>query len=278
MSSSQFAPVEHLERMLSLDNAFSAEELLAWADPAGTRGRGRGLPVRAEGGRAGDQPGLRARPAGARRDPWRRPDRRGRDTERAHHRRHPGPADRLRRAGARPDRGARRGVLPADRVRRAERRRWSPRARRHTPTRATPRPARCGRRIRGSPARASCRWSCTGWAGSRVARGCSPVRAGTSCCADWGLPVSARARVLAGLAEVSEFIAYYGEHRHDVEHEIDGVVVKVDSLAQQRAAGLHQPRAAVGDRVQVPARRGEHQAAGHPGQRRPDRPGHPVRR
>jgi DNA ligase (NAD+) len=53
----------------------------------------------------------------------------------------------------------------------------------------------------------------------------------------WGLPVSDRARVLATLAEVTDFIGYYGEHRHDVEHEIDGVVVKVDSLAQQRRLG-----------------------------------------
>ena len=30
---------------------------------------------------------------------------------------------------------------------------------------------------------------------------------------------------------VQEFVAYHGEHRHDVEHEIDGIVVKVDELA-----------------------------------------------
>jgi DNA ligase (NAD+) len=53
----------------------------------------------------------------------------------------------------------------------------------------------------------------------------------------WGLPVSSRAKVVASLAEVSDFISYYGEHRHDVEHEIDGVVVKVDSLSQQRQLG-----------------------------------------
>ncbi len=37
--------------------------------------------------------------------------------------------------------------------------------------------------------------------------------------------------------EVDDFIAYYGEHRHDVEHEIDGVVVKVDEIALQRRLG-----------------------------------------
>jgi DNA ligase (NAD+) len=53
----------------------------------------------------------------------------------------------------------------------------------------------------------------------------------------WGLPTSERAKVVGSLAEVSDYIAYYGEHRHDVEHEIDGVVVKVNSLAQQRQLG-----------------------------------------
>ncbi len=44
-------------------------------------------------------------------------------------------------------------------------------------------------------------------------------------------------RVVPDLAGVQEFIEYYGEHRHDVEHEIDGVVVKVDELALQRRLG-----------------------------------------
>jgi DNA ligase (NAD+) len=53
----------------------------------------------------------------------------------------------------------------------------------------------------------------------------------------WGLPTSDRARVVDGLAAVQEFIDFYGEHRHDVEHEIDGVVVKVDDLATQGRLG-----------------------------------------
>jgi DNA ligase (NAD+) len=55
--------------------------------------------------------------------------------------------------------------------------------------------------------------------------------------AAWGLPVSDRTRVHRTLDEVTEFIAYYDEHRHDVEHEIDGVVVKVDAIADQRDLG-----------------------------------------
>ncbi|MEU4195818.1 NAD-dependent DNA ligase LigA [Kribbella sp. NPDC026611] len=53
----------------------------------------------------------------------------------------------------------------------------------------------------------------------------------------WGLPVSGRARRVGTLAEVNEFIAYYGENRHSVDHEIDGVVVKVDEVDLQRALG-----------------------------------------
>ena len=53
----------------------------------------------------------------------------------------------------------------------------------------------------------------------------------------WGLPTSERAKVVTSLAGVREFINYYGEHRHDVEHEIDGVVIKVDELAVQDRLG-----------------------------------------
>lgn len=53
----------------------------------------------------------------------------------------------------------------------------------------------------------------------------------------WGLPTSDRAKVVPDLAGVEEFIAYYGEHRHDVIHEIDGVVVKVDQVDRQRRLG-----------------------------------------
>jgi DNA ligase (NAD+) len=54
---------------------------------------------------------------------------------------------------------------------------------------------------------------------------------------DWGLPTSDRAKVVDGLPGVQDFIDYYREHRHAVEHEIDGVVVKVDDLSLQRRLG-----------------------------------------
>ena len=53
----------------------------------------------------------------------------------------------------------------------------------------------------------------------------------------WGLPVSDRTRVVSDLGQIEEFVDYYGEHRHDVEHEIDGVVVKVDQVELQRMLG-----------------------------------------
>jgi DNA ligase (NAD+) len=53
----------------------------------------------------------------------------------------------------------------------------------------------------------------------------------------WGLPTSDRVKVVQGLKKVEEFVEHYGEHRHDVEHEIDGVVVKVDDVSLQRRLG-----------------------------------------
>ena len=53
----------------------------------------------------------------------------------------------------------------------------------------------------------------------------------------WGLPVSDRIQVVPDLAVVHDYIAYYAEHRHDPPYEIDGVVVKIDRLDQQRALG-----------------------------------------
>lgn len=53
----------------------------------------------------------------------------------------------------------------------------------------------------------------------------------------WGLPVSEHTTRAVGLAAVGERIEYWGQRRHQIEHEIDGVVVKVDDFAQQRRLG-----------------------------------------
>ncbi len=54
---------------------------------------------------------------------------------------------------------------------------------------------------------------------------------------DWGLPTSSAAKVETHVDGVVDFVEYYGAHRHDVEHEIDGVVVKVDELDLHRELG-----------------------------------------
>jgi DNA ligase (NAD+) len=54
---------------------------------------------------------------------------------------------------------------------------------------------------------------------------------------EWGLPVSDQLRVLDSVDDVLAFIVYTGEHRHDNAHDIDGVVVKVDEVSVQRQLG-----------------------------------------
>ncbi|WP_237573103.1 NAD-dependent DNA ligase LigA [Mycolicibacterium lacusdiani] len=53
----------------------------------------------------------------------------------------------------------------------------------------------------------------------------------------WGLPVSTHTTRVKGVAAAAEQVTYWGEHRHDVEHEIDGLVVKVDDVSLQRRLG-----------------------------------------
>lgn len=55
--------------------------------------------------------------------------------------------------------------------------------------------------------------------------------------ATWGLPTSKHTKVHPSLEDVIAYIEYYNEHRHDVEHEIDGVVVKVDAIVDQTKLG-----------------------------------------
>ncbi|MGM0929725.1 MAG: NAD-dependent DNA ligase LigA [Actinomycetota bacterium] len=54
---------------------------------------------------------------------------------------------------------------------------------------------------------------------------------------DWGLPTSPYFKVVDSYEDVLTFIKHYGEHRHDLLHEIDGIVVKVDDFGLQRALG-----------------------------------------
>lgn len=65
--------------------------------------------------------------------------------------------------------------------------------------------------------------------------------------AGWGLPVSPHSRVFGTIDEVAGYIAERGEHRHEVEHELDGIVVKVDELAlhDELGATSRAPRWAI---------------------------------
>ncbi|MBV9092689.1 MAG: NAD-dependent DNA ligase LigA [Streptosporangiaceae bacterium] len=54
---------------------------------------------------------------------------------------------------------------------------------------------------------------------------------------EWGLPVSTLYRVVPDMVGVREHIAHWAEHRHDPPYEIDGVVVKLDQIAMQRQLG-----------------------------------------
>jgi DNA ligase (NAD+) len=70
-------------------------------------------------------------------------------------------------------------------------------------------------------------------------RGFEPVRqsAAYEALAAWGLPVSSRWKVVDDLDAVREYIAAFAARRHSIEHEIDGVVIKIDDVAIQRRLG-----------------------------------------
>ncbi len=53
----------------------------------------------------------------------------------------------------------------------------------------------------------------------------------------WGLPVSDLYQVVPDIEGVRKYITHYAEHRHDPPYEIDGVVVKIDTLDVQRQLG-----------------------------------------
>ncbi|MCU1479620.1 MAG: ligA [Subtercola sp.] len=63
----------------------------------------------------------------------------------------------------------------------------------------------------------------------------------------WGLPTSTHYQVKPDIAGASEFIEYFGEHRYSVEHELDGIVIKVDELAlhEELGATSRAPRWAI---------------------------------
>lgn len=55
---------------------------------------------------------------------------------------------------------------------------------------------------------------------------------------DWGFKVPSEAQLVNSIDEVLDFISYWDNHRHDLPYEIDGVVIKVNSFAQQDELGF----------------------------------------
>ena len=54
---------------------------------------------------------------------------------------------------------------------------------------------------------------------------------------NWGFTISAQAKLCKNLDEIKEFINFWDTERHNLPFEIDGIVLKVNSLKQQRQLG-----------------------------------------
>lgn len=212
----------------------------------------RPIPLRVEDRRPRAVAPVRTGQAHQRRHPRRWTCRRGRHRERAPHRYDPRRA--VRHRAPRPRRGPRRGLLHGRRFHRAQR---VPAGAGRPPLRQSP---QCGigiaaaegrGEVRASPARHDRAPESTADDGARHRRLGRPAggraERGLPPAGGLGLPVSSYFRVADDAAEAAAFIRHYGEHRHDVEHEIDGIVVKVDDLAlhDELGATSRAPRWAI---------------------------------
>jgi DNA ligase (NAD+) len=236
--STLFTPVEHLQRLLSLDNSFSADELDAWAERA-ARGGGTG-PYLCELKIDGLAIALVYRNGRLTRGATRGDGRTGEDV-----------TPNIRTIGSVPARLAGTGYpatlevrgevfLPVKAFEELNERLTEA----GKPAFANPRNSGAGSlrqkdprvtasraldvivhgvgRVEGFPDGAEPPETQSGWY-ERMA--------------GWGLPVSDRIKVVPDLAAVHDYINFYAEHRHDPPYEIDGVVVKLDRLDEQRALG-----------------------------------------
>src|SRR5690606_23017213 len=63
----------------------------------------------------------------------------------------------------------------------------------------------------------------------------------------WGLPISRELKLARGVDECRDYYADIGARRDDLPYEIDGVVFKVNAIAQQRELGVRarEPRWAI---------------------------------
>jgi DNA ligase (NAD+) len=236
--STDFAPVEHLERMLSLDNAFSSDELHAWAARIARDAPGEPVSFLCELKVDGLAVSLTYRAGRLIRAATRGDGRTGEDVT-PNVRTIAGVPDRLRATAQYPVPGVlevrgevyfpvagfealNAALVEAGKVPYANPRNTAAGSLRQKDPRITAqRPLRLV--CHGLGAR-------DGFEVDRLSRSYDALRA-------WGLPVSDRSRVVPDIAGVLRFVEHYREHRHDVEHEIDGVVVKVDEVAVQRRLG-----------------------------------------
>jgi DNA ligase (NAD+) len=235
--STDFAPVDHLERMLSLDNAFSREELQSWVDRL-VREEVSGAEFLCELKVDGLAINLLYEQGRLVRAATRGDGRTGEDVtpnvrtiENIPHRltgssEHPVPARvEVRGEVFLPVEAF--GTLNESMVEQGK------------PPFANPRNAAAGSLRQKDPRVTATRPLAMVCHGIGAHEGFTVERQslGYAALAAWGLPVSDRVRVVVDLDAVQEFIDHYGEHRHAVEHEIDGVVVKVDQVALQRRLG-----------------------------------------
>ena len=222
-----------------------------------------GAAVRAQGRRPGDQPALRGRPAGPGAHPRRRPHRRGRHAQREDDRLGAAPADaaptssrcpallEVRGEVFLPGRGVRAAQRVDDRRRQAGVRQPAQRRGRLAAPEG-PAGHRDPRARHGLPRHRRARGLRAEGAVPRLRRarrlGAADLRRRSRCCRR-----SRRSRATSSTPASTA--------TRSSPYEIDGVVVKVDDVVAAAPARLDQPGAAVGDRVQVPARGGQRQAA-----------------
>jgi DNA ligase (NAD+) len=247
--STEFRAVDHVERMLSLDNAFSAEDVAAWAErvhrdlelPEGT-GVGYLTELKIDGlaiallyERTGDGPARLVRAA------TRGDGRTGEDVTLNVRTIASIPDVLAGDPATHPEQLEVRGevFLPVEAFERLNEAQVAA----GRPPFANPRNAAAGS-LRQKDPRVT-----AGRPLGMYAHGIGALRRGSAAIdldrqsevydllAGWGVPVSPHSRVVHGLDDVTARIAQVGERRHSYEHEIDGVVIKVDEIALQRRLG-----------------------------------------
>lgn len=233
--STEFAPVDHLEPMLSLDNAFSTEELLAWAARVEREVGGADVHYLCELKIDGLAVNLLYEEGRLTRAATRGDGRTGEDV--THNVRTISGVPHVLAGTGHPQRVEVRGevffpVAAFDDLNAAL-------VEAGKPPFANPRNAAAGSLRQKDPRVTASRPLRMLVHGLGLHEGLHVERQSQAyeVLASWGLPTSAHTRVVNTIEEVQAIVAAYGEDRHAVEHEIDGVVVKVDEVALQRRLG-----------------------------------------